>query len=246
MQNNLASKEYWTDLNRTSIFDVKTIVFSRLFNKYLKKSGNEKKIILEIGCVPGVFLGYISTKFGYFPEGIDFVKGSEKTTKLTLEKMGIKESNIYEADFLEWTAPKMYDVVCSFGFIEHFEDPSDIIDKHIKVLKPGGTLILEIPNFTYGQKFLRNILDKENLNRHNTNIMNLLFFKNIVIRNNLKIEYLNYYGGLFGFWWENKNPSVTQKIIYLFFKYVSVLTKKINISNKYFSPYIILIAKKLE
>jgi 2-polyprenyl-3-methyl-5-hydroxy-6-metoxy-1,4-benzoquinol methylase len=38
--------------------------------------------------------------------------------------------------------------VISFGFIEHFDNPENVIQKHLDLLKPGGILIVGVPNFT--------------------------------------------------------------------------------------------------
>jgi len=134
MDNNLANVAYWESLNR-NIHAPKKIIFSKIFKSFLlEKKISSKNIALEIGCVPGIFLGYLCKNFGYFPEGIDFVKDSKKITQGTLKKFGINKSIVYEEDFLGWKPTKKYDLVCSFGFIEHFKDTTRIILKHVTLL----------------------------------------------------------------------------------------------------------------
>src|SRR4030042_3213015 len=139
----LTSKDNW--FGRQSRGEIKSILFGDLFSKYFKKSKN--KSCLEIGCVPGRFLAYICKNFGYFPEGIDYIKDTRKITGATLSLNGLHKFEIYEGDFIKWEIPKQYDLVCSFGFIEHFEGDlnKQIVKKHIKLLKPGGKLIMDIP-----------------------------------------------------------------------------------------------------
>ena len=243
MNNQLATKKYWEQLNRTAGI-THTIPFSNLLRTFLEKKISSTRVALEIGCVPGTYLGYISKTFGYYPEGIDYVKGAANVTNATLKDFGLNAATIYEEDFLDWEPVKTYDLVCSFGFIEHFDDTLQIVDKHVNILKKDGVLILEIPNFSSGQYFLHTLLDKRNLERHNTKIMNLSFFKDIQKRHDLQTLYLGYTGGMFDFWSEDSNPNTAQKILRFAVRILAFFGRRIPLHNKYFSPFIILIAKK--
>jgi len=246
MKNELADKEYWQrswkKSNKLQLSYVKN-PFNKQFRDHISNDDNER-YALEIGCVPGIFLGHIGRDFGYKVEGIDYVAGATHTTSTTLEKFGIHDAKIYEEDFLKWAPQKQYDLTCSFGFIEHFTNVDPIVEKHIHALKPGGTLILEIPNFSGIQFWLHYYLDKVNLERHNTKIMNLDYFISISERHNLIISCLEYTGGLFDFWWENETPSIFQKVIFTILRPIAFLGRLIPVSCHLTSPFIILIAKK--
>jgi len=246
VRNELADKEYWQQSwkksNKLDLAYLKN-PFENQFRKHVSKE-NKERYALEIGCVPGIFLGHLGRDFGYTVEGIDYVKGAAHTTTTTLEKFGIKNAKIYEYDFLNWVPPKLYDLTCSFGFIEHFIDVDPIVDKHVQALKPGGTLILEIPNFSGIQFWLRHFLDQANLERHNTKIMNLDYFIYTAERHNLSISCLEYTGGLFDFWWENERPSFLQKILFSIIRPIAFLARRIPIKCRLTSPFIILIATK--
>lgn len=239
----LASKEYWDKTKRGSSDSEEKVIFKELFSKYLRNAG-KNKVAIEIGCIPGLYLAYVCKNFGYFPEGIDYVEDAEKITGQTLRNFGLNKYRIYTKDFLKWKPPKKYDLVLSFGFIEHFLNPDEIINKHINLLKKGGKIILEVPNFGNGQKWLRCHLDLENLARHNTQVMSIPYFKRTARKHNLEIDYLGYYGDLFDFWWENENANITQVIAYYILKRFATITKRISLNNKYFSPYLIMIAEK--
>jgi len=43
--------------------------------------------------------------------------------------------------------PSSYDVVTMFHVLEHFPNPDEIMGKVAKILKPGGFLLIEVPNF---------------------------------------------------------------------------------------------------
>ena len=252
MQNNtrskeetLTSKKTWK--SRETFGVVRFVWFADLFKKYLRKSNGE--ICLEIGCVPGKFLAYICKTFGYFAEGIDYLEDSEKITGTTLKNNGINYYKIYKADFMDWDPPERYDLVCSFGFIEHFTGSLNkkVIKKHIKLVKPGGKLIVEVPNFRYCQYFVYYILNRGLSRIHNKETMNLTYYKNIARDNNLKILYLGYWGGPFEFLGEfvkYSNLNLLQKLFYI----ILIIIKKTkilkNTRNCFLSPFIVFIAEK--
>ena len=246
MNNELATKDYWRrSWIKSNKLDTDYIKnpFTHHFQLYVPHC-NHDKFALEIGCIPGIYLGYLGRDFGYILEGIDYVKGAKKTTLNTLKKFGIENAEIYEDDFLSWTPPRLYELICSFGFIEHFVDVDLIVDKHINALKPGGTLILEVPNFSGIRYALHLLLDRTNLDRHNTNIMNKNFFKEVVKRHNLKLKCLEYTGGIFDFWWENENPTLFQKLAFNLLRPLAYFGRKIPIESRFTSPFIILLATK--
>ena len=246
MNNELANKEYWEQSwkksNKLEVSYNKN-PFRKQFRKHIT-AAIDGEYALEIGCVPGIFLGHLGKDFGFNVEGIDYVEGAAQTTTTTLQKFGIEIANIYEDDFLQWTPPRLYDLTCSFGFIEHFLDVDPIVDKHVEALKPGGTLILEVPNFSGLQFWLHYFLDRKNLERHNTKIMNLEYFNATVQRHTLSINCLEYTGGLFDFWWENDNPSTFQKIVFNILRPLAFLGRRIPLKWRLSSPFIILIARK--
>ena len=41
---------------------------------------------------------------------------------------------------------EIFDIVCSFQVLEHFEDPSEYFKSAYKLLKPGGLLITSVPS----------------------------------------------------------------------------------------------------
>jgi SAM-dependent methyltransferase len=233
----LTTEKDWE--NVVSQPNVEDIPFKDIFHKYLSKT---RGTALEIGCVPGQFLAYICRKFGYFPEGIDYVKNTKKTTAETLRNNSLNNFKIHKADFRKWKPSKKYDLVCSFGFIEHFSNPLKITEKHIALIKNGGKLFIEVPNFSGFKGWLQKTFDTENYKKHNTQVMNLEFYENIAKENNLKIIYLGYYGG-FKIWWVNKHPTLYQKLVHHSFKLISLATENLKMNNR-LSPFIVFIAEK--
>jgi len=48
---------------------------------------------------------------------------------------------------LGFNNPHKFDIVASFGFIEHFTNWVEILESHISLLNNNGYLIVEVPNF---------------------------------------------------------------------------------------------------
>lgn len=217
--------------------------FSDIFNKYLSKNPN--KTVLEIGCADSNFLCYLTKQFGYKAYGVDYSDAISRTADL-FKFNNLPEPILYKEDIFNWHTDKKFDLVCSFGFIEHFEDINPIITKHSELLAPGGKLIITFPHFAHAQYIFHWLIDRANLRKHNTRIMNLGPVKNALEEAGLKIELLSYYK-TFGFWTERKELAGWEKIInWTIIKFGKVITKVFSYDqpNFLFSPHIVCVATK--
>ena len=245
--NRYTDKKFWDEYfnrheHKPSI--VENSLFSDIFDKYLTTDKN--KSVLEIGCADSNFLCYLAKKFGYQSYGIDYSDAIIRTADL-FRLNDLPEPTLYKEDFFAWRSDKKFGLVCSFGLIEHFEDINSVIAKHADLVAPGGKLIITLPHFAHGQYFLHWLIDKENLKKHNTKIMNLDSIKKAVAHSGLKIEYLSYYK-TFGFWTERTDMAGWEKLINWSVLKLGKIINKIfgyNKPNPLFSPHIILIATKI-
>ncbi len=237
---NLTDDNYW-NRNWKKYKNKKKVLFQNVFDKFLKK--DENKNCIEIGCVPGRFLVYISKKFGYRVYGLDFADISP--VENLFKKENITNYKLYKKDFLKFKSKEKFDVVTSFGFIEHFDDYDTIFKKHINLMKKDGLFILEMPNFNFGQYYLHKIFDKANLARHNLKIMNLNVLRDLCNKYGLDILNLDYYKTA-DFWIDNNDKhfifaKIFANSLRVLFKVISYF---VNYPNEYLSPYIMLVARK--
>lgn len=243
---NYTDKKFWDEYfnrheHKPSI--VENSLFSDIFDKYL--TADENKTVLEIGCADSNFLCYLAKKFGYQAYGIDYSEAITKTAEL-FKFNSLPEPKLYKEDLFSWRPDIKFDLVCSFGFIEHFDDINPIIKKHAELVAPGGKLIVTLPHFAHFQYFLHWMIDRDNLKKHNTKIMNLGSIRNALINSGLKIEHLSYYK-TFGFWTERNNLNQWGKILnWGIIKFGKVVTKIFgyNRPNFLFSPHIVCVAVK--
>jgi SAM-dependent methyltransferase len=102
---------------------------------------NHADKILEIGCGEGSFLSSLKNKYYNEPVGLELNSHAvEKATKkgLTVHK---EDLSIFSKRNHE-----CFNVVCFFQVLEHIADPLSFLQNAVHVLKPGGRLILAVPN----------------------------------------------------------------------------------------------------
>lgn len=244
MNINLAEKSFWESINKTN--EYAKPLHDNIIIKWLSKHHNvhvENKSCIEIGCFPGRYLTFFGD-LGYELNGIDIIDRTSSELPSWLIGQGYKVGEFITSDFLEYNFNKKYDLVYSLGFIEHFTDWESVIIKHADLVKPGGILIIETPNFKgIVQRLLHIILDKENYKRHNIWSMDPLKWEK-VLGNEFSITYSGYFYG-FDFWVEKQRRNVFQKLILkILFKTLPTIKKAIKMNSKYFSPFCGLIAQR--
>jgi 2-polyprenyl-3-methyl-5-hydroxy-6-metoxy-1,4-benzoquinol methylase len=96
--------------------------------------------LLDIGCGGGRFMSRMGRK-GWEVEGIDF---DEKSTSKITRRYGMKT---YTGDLLSCKLPdSSYDAITLSHTIEHLFDPEKVLLECMRILKPGGKLVVVTPN----------------------------------------------------------------------------------------------------
>lgn len=138
--------------------------------------------MLEIGCAPGQILAGLHRRFGYAPFGIDYSPEGIAQTLPVLAELGFDASHVVQADLFDdgyvATHRASFDVVCSFGVIEHFEQPALVVARHTALVRPGGFVVITIPNLTGLYLAACRVFNSAVIPKHNTAIMSLAAFKN--------------------------------------------------------------------
>ena len=103
--------------------------------------------LLEVGCARSVWLPYFATQFGFSVAGLDYSDLGCRQAKHLLADAGVT-GEVICADVFSPPADMLdrFDVVVSFGLIEHFSDTAGCVGALAKFVRPGGLLVTNIPN----------------------------------------------------------------------------------------------------
>lgn len=232
-------EEYWKKENRTET--------NFLFSDILKKCNIDIKNYFEFGCAPGSIMSYMSENYGAKVSGLDLIDRS--ITEQFLDEHQINNYQIFEGDIEKFETDQKYDFVGSYGFIEHFDNPEDIINKHKSLVDIDGYLCITVPNMRYFNYLFNLVFSKQLLETHNLSIMDLKLLKELILDDNFEEVYASYY--LTSMFQANKGSQRLKE--HNFLTKIYQITNKVmdslrlsDIPNKYASPYIIVIAKRID
>lgn len=243
----LSSREDWEKhWNNHELIRIISERFS--WHDQLKRVAREiggGRAAIELGGFPGNFSVYLKKYCNLNVTLIDYIVDPNVVEKLfEINGLKFRDVNLIEADVFSYDPERKYDLVCSFGLIEHFVDLEKILQCHLKFMNLDGILLITLPNFTGVNGFLQYLFDRENLAIHNLKIMDIKLLKSVLIKLGLKKIDVQYYPST-QVWLEGlKYRSFLLKILVrvvnkLVFIFSNILGKK----NKFFSDSIVIIAK---
>lgn len=131
--------------NKEQYFDYKKLTQnSYVVRKHLdilkKLRQNSPGRILDVGCGFGLFL-LLARSQGWTTYGIepskDVAKIAERETKAQIVNSTFTGSEFEQESF---------DAITMFHMLEHSSNPCDVLRKASKLLKPGGMLVVVVPN----------------------------------------------------------------------------------------------------
>ena len=203
----LVTQDYWDDSYRSRPLSAAS--YDDQVRKWIERhvppgSGS----CIEIGCFPGRYLAVLG-ELGYELNGIDLTPRVETDLPRWLRSLGYRVGEFHRWDAME-TLPsdRTYDVVCSFGFLEHFREYSSLLRKHADLVGPGGCLLVSAPNFAGAlQRILHWTLDRQNLERHYLPAMNPRLWAQTLADANLTVTFAGWFGP-FDFW-VDRDPETT-------------------------------------
>ncbi|HWZ15522.1 MAG TPA: class I SAM-dependent methyltransferase [Mucilaginibacter sp.] len=248
MEQNLTDRAFWKSFwesKKDLIFHIKP---NYVFGDILAKLIAEKNIktAIELGGFPGYYATYLK-KYQHLETTLFDYYIHDGLINQLLEKNGLKPGDIeiVEADLFTYRPAKLYDMVLSFGLIEHFNDTKAIIETHLQFLKPGGVLFITLPNFKGVNGWVQRKFDRDNYDKHNIDSMNPRLLADHCRALGLS-EIEAYYHGRFSTWLENSSQQngAVKALVKTIWLAGKVLTKIIPFESKVLSPYIVVKAVK--
>ena len=147
----LQSRTFSEKDNLSDFLDLKkSLKRADLLAKYASLDGNTK--LLEIGSGFGTNLAIWVREFGVDGYGVEptspgFDAGFV-ASRILFSANGLDSGRIFEAPGESVPFPDgTFDVVYSANVLEHTADPRKVLSEAVRVLKPGGILHMEMPNF---------------------------------------------------------------------------------------------------
>lgn len=137
---------HYKDIDVTSAFNLESHQGKVTFELLKKRSRNEK--ILEAGCGIGNW-AFLFERLGFSAYGIDIsfssLRKAISCTNVTCPSAKFLQGDIKVLPFKD----KAFDVVVSYGAIEHFPDTSCALDDFYRVLRPGGGVSGDYPQSVF-------------------------------------------------------------------------------------------------
>lgn len=170
-----AGQGYWNDAwdatSLPSLWDVKSnrigsyverTLFSYMetaFHKFGFVDSGKK--LIEVGCARSAVLPLFAKEMGFQVAGLDYSPNGCEQTRLILQREGVV-GEVYNCDIFSIPDDliEQFDVVVSFGLIEHFSDTKRVVAALSKLLKPGGLMFTNIPNMNGMTGVTQKLLDK--------------------------------------------------------------------------------------
>lgn len=133
--------------------------------KYKKIGPNIR--LVEVGCARSQILPLLAKRLKVSVTGIDYSPHGCEQAILMLKREGVKgEVHCLDIFSIPDIFIESFDVVFSFGLIEHFSDTKRIVEALAKLLKRDGLIISIIPNMYGTVGFFQKIFNRDIYNIH--------------------------------------------------------------------------------
>ncbi|HEY2598881.1 MAG TPA: class I SAM-dependent methyltransferase [Candidatus Dormibacteraeota bacterium] len=191
--------DYWQQLKLpVAVDEAKARPYEREILKVLKRFAptHPGARIVEIGGAPGGYLAYVARASGGDAFALDISPVGCKKLEENFELLGIPVT-VFCRDVLESDLSDLprFDMVYSLGLIEHFGDPLPMIRKHVELAKPGGVIVLGLPNFRGIAKHVLRFTRPEMLGIHNLATMDTRTWSRFEHEARLEVLFRGYVGG---------------------------------------------------
>lgn len=122
-----------------------TEMFVMLFRiarlRAIRKMGVRRGRILDIGCAGGLFLRVLE-RAGHTAYGTELSDDSARTARSRIGEDRVRVGPVVSAGF----EAGQFDAITAWQVFEHLRDPAETLDECRRILRPGGALILAVPN----------------------------------------------------------------------------------------------------
>ncbi|MGV8849463.1 MAG: methyltransferase domain-containing protein [Propionibacteriaceae bacterium] len=112
----------------------------------LEMVGGDKDV-LDVGCASG-YLAKVLKDRGCRVSGIEYVPEEAEKARPLLEKLVIDD--LMDIDMVGEFGAASFDKIVFGDVLEHLPDPLAVLRKSVPLLRPGGNIIISLPNVAHG------------------------------------------------------------------------------------------------
>lgn len=223
-----------------------------ILRKYLPRYNgvlSQRPKMCEIGSGDGKLVKKISKLFGYKPFGIEY---SELGAKVA-QQGGVETvvGDAFDKKLLKKYA-EAFDVVYSYGFVEHIYPPQKAVAIHLSMLKKGGYFFIQIPRLRCFNYLKAKLFRSDLLPFHNLDLMEEEALREACERDDVEEIFCKKYGTL-----KLRIPMAEKNIRWYIIRILSnlelffspcfrLLFEKKGFETRLFSPSVIFIGRKIK
>jgi SAM-dependent methyltransferase len=226
----------WKNLPPIQQYSGPVIEQHPVLSKFLSRTRGRA---IEIGCVPGNFMIYLNKEFGYSVDGLDYSENLEYT-RANLERNSVHDAKLYHENAFDFVPETKYDLVFSAGFVEHFDDHNLAVRKHAELAKPGGLVVVIVPNITHVHRVLCGLFAPEFLSVHRFPLMDKRILRETLEQEGLRVVHCEYHRTFRPVYRLPKPLDLVSRGLQKSLR----LARLDDLGNRFASPYLISISTK--
>ena len=89
---------------------------------------------------------FFNKELNYQIDGVEYLDIACRKTEENFRLNEIEKFHLFQHDFFSFNTKEKYDLVSSFGFIEHFDNTEEVFAKHCDLVNDNGYLVIGLPN----------------------------------------------------------------------------------------------------
>ena len=163
-------------------YDLNLRPYHKVISNLVDKYGVDGCNILDVGCGTGNMLELLSNKnknYQLFGADID-PRCLEVTNERVNLVSGLKIDDVLDLFEPSYGLENKFDIIVMSHVLEHVTRPFDTVNGLMTLLKPGGHLILAVPNPVRPDVILKSIFRKYSVNKGHVQTWDMSHWKNFL------------------------------------------------------------------
>lgn len=105
------------------------------------------KDVLDVGCATG-YLAQAMSQRGYRVSGVEFDAASAEVARPHLDRLVV--GDLQTLDLVAELGEEQFDTLVLGDVLEHLVEPVEVLRRALPLLKPGGSVVISVPNVAHG------------------------------------------------------------------------------------------------